>query len=102
MCSLVTFLRVSAMHAHPHSPRTLLHDPPHKHTHLSALRVCALEPQVGDLLHRFVDDNKKAGVLPGIYYLGWGNFFMNITRTDDGYECAKVRGCGWATDPVSE
>jgi len=25
-------------------------------------------------------ENRKAGVLSGIYYLGWGNFFMNITN----------------------
>ena len=24
----------------------------------------------------------------GIYYLGWGNFFMNITN-DGGYDCAN-------------
>ena len=44
--------------------------------------------KAGNLLDRFVASNAKHGVRSGIYYLGWGNFFMNITN-DDGYDCAK-------------
>ena len=35
----------------------------------------------GDLLQRFTASNKKRGIRSGIYYLGWGNFFMNITNS---------------------
>jgi hypothetical protein len=44
--------------------------------------------KAGNLLDRFVASNTKRGVRSGIYYLGWGNFFMNITN-DNGYDCAK-------------
>lgn len=42
----------------------------------------------GDLLERFVASNKKHGIRSGIYYLGWGNFFMNITNSGGTYDCS--------------
>ena len=42
----------------------------------------------GDLLERFVASNKKHGIRSGIYYLGWGNFFMNITNSGATYDCS--------------
>ena len=42
----------------------------------------------GDLLERFVASNKRHGIRSGIYYLGWGNFFMNITNSGGVYDCS--------------
>ena len=44
----------------------------------------------GDVTRRFADSCRKYGLIPGVYYLGWGNFWMNISRDGDGgYDCAK-------------
>ena len=43
----------------------------------------------GDLMDRFVASNKRYGLRSGIYYLGWGNFFMNVTNENGVYDCAQ-------------
>ena len=36
-------------------------------------------------MERFVASNTKYGLRSGIYYLGWGNFFMNVTNENGVY-----------------
>ena len=52
--------------------------------------TCAVFKKFGDLTQRFVDSCRKHGLIPGVYYLGWGNFHMNITTRKDGtYDCQQ-------------
>ena len=44
--------------------------------------------QSGDLLQRFVLANEKHGIRSGIYYLTWGNFYLNMSNENGDYDCS--------------
>jgi len=59
-----------------------------------SIRQSPVWDEVGDITARFVESCRKHGILPGIYYLVWGNFYMNMTNTPSaegmsGYDCAQ-------------
>jgi alpha-L-fucosidase len=56
------------------------------------VRESPLKPAGRDIIKEYVTSAKKRGIKTGIYYLLWGNFHLNITRTDslDHLDCHDV------------